>query len=175
MRFLLAVVAAQCLFAAAPNHKLVVISIGGLDARFLNEPVLRVKAPNIRKLMKEGASATVVGVAPSSSWPSHASIVTGVSPWQNGITVPDLPVKPGDQFFSASAIRVATLWDVASAAGFKTASVFWPSTAGARITFNFPEYWESKRNNAVPMEGVISKSAPGGIADRNLPRWRGVG
>jgi predicted AlkP superfamily pyrophosphatase or phosphodiesterase len=171
LRFLLAVVAAQCLVAAAPNHKLVVISIGGLDARFLNEPVLKVKAPNIRKLMKEGASATVVGVAPSASWPSHASLVTGVSPWQNGITVPDLPAKPGDQFFSSSAIRTATLWGVASAAGLKTASVFWPSTVGGQIAFDLPEYWETRRNNAVPMEGVISKSSPPGIGDRIAKRF----
>jgi len=166
LRFLLAVLAAQCLFAAPPTHKLVVISIGGLDARFLNEPVLKVKAPNIRKLMKEGASATVVGVAPSTSWPSQASLVTGVSPWQNGITVPDLPAKPGDRFFSSSAIRTETLWDAASAAGLKTASVYWPSTAGARIAFDLPVYWETRRNNAVPMEGVIGKATPPGIADR---------
>ena len=165
LRFLLAVVAAQCLFAASPNHKLVVISIGGLDARLLNEPVLKVKAPNIRKLMKEGASATVVGVAPSSSWPSHASIVTGVSPWQNGITFPELPAKPGDQFFLSSAIRTPTLWDVASAAGLKTASVYWPSTVGGHIAFDLPVYWETRRNNAVPMEGVFLKSNPPGIPD----------
>ena len=138
MRFLLAVLAAQCLVAATPNHKLVVISIGGLDARFLNEPALKVKAPNIRKLMKEGASATVVGVAPSASWPSLASIVTGVSPWQNGITVPNLPATPGDQFFSSSSIRTLTLWDAASAAGFKTASVYWPSTVSGHLAFDLP-------------------------------------
>ncbi len=166
LRFLLAVVAAQCLLAAAPNHKLVVISIGGLDARFLNDPILKVKAPNIRKLMKDGASATVVGVAPSSSWPSHASLVTGVSPWQNGITAADLPAKPGDQFFSSSTIRTAPLWDVASAGGLKTASVFWPSTAGARIPFDLPDYWETRRNNAVRMEEVFAKSNPPGLADR---------
>lgn len=143
-----------------------VISIDGLDARFLSEPQLHVKAPNIRNLMKQGASATVIGVVPPGTWPANASIVTGVSPWQNGITVDDLPPRPGDRFFEASDIRTATLWAAATKAGLKVATVFWPSTLGANVAFDFPEYWETRQGNAVPFEPIATRSTPPGIAAR---------
>jgi predicted AlkP superfamily pyrophosphatase or phosphodiesterase len=154
------------ILAAQPPHKLLVISIDGLDARFLNDPALRVKAPNIRKLLKDGASATVIGVVPSDSWPSHASIVTGVSPWQNGITVDNLPAKPGDAFFSATALKTPPLWDLASKAGLRVATVYWPSTLGAHVAFDFPEYWQNRQGNAVPFDAIAAKCTPPGIADR---------
>jgi hypothetical protein len=56
-RFHLAVLALPFLLFAQParkagSHKLVVISVAGLDARFLTEPATRVKIPNIRKLIR---------------------------------------------------------------------------------------------------------------------------
>jgi hypothetical protein len=41
---------------------MVVISIDGFDARFLNDPSLHVKIPNIRALVRKGTSASVVGI-----------------------------------------------------------------------------------------------------------------
>jgi predicted AlkP superfamily pyrophosphatase or phosphodiesterase len=145
-------------FAGAASHrKLLVISIDGMDARFLNDPALRVKAPNLRKLMKDGASATVVGVAPSETWPAHASIVTGVSPWQNGIVAND---------FSASAFKTETLWDAAGKAGMKVATVYWPSTIGAGVAYDFPEYWQAHKGNAVPLDPIEQKATPAGLGAR---------
>jgi len=64
--------------------------------------------------MKQGASATVIGVAPSDTWSASASIVTGVSPWQNGITVDTLPSQPGERFFEAADMKsTAILWGLA--------------------------------------------------------------
>jgi predicted AlkP superfamily pyrophosphatase or phosphodiesterase len=166
LRFLLAALVWPALLAAQSPHKLLVISIDGLDARFLNEPALKVKAPNIRALMRNGASATVVGVVPSDTWPSHASLVTGVSPWQNGITVDTLPSKPGDHFFSVAALRTPPLWNLATQAGLKVSTVFWPSTLGAHVAFNFPEYWELRQGNAVPLDAIAARTTPPGIADR---------
>jgi hypothetical protein len=45
-----------------PPHKLVVIAIDGFDARFLNDPSLHVKIPNIRALARKGVSASVMGI-----------------------------------------------------------------------------------------------------------------
>ncbi|HWE05220.1 MAG TPA: alkaline phosphatase family protein [Rhizomicrobium sp.] len=165
-RLLLAAVILPALLAAQTPHKLLVISIGGLDARFLNDPALKVKAPNLRRLMKEGASATVVGVVPSDTWPSHASLVTGVSPWQNGITAEGLPERPGDAFFSVDAVKAPTLWSAAVNGRLKVATVYWPSTLGAHVDWNFPEYWETRRDNAVPLADVGAKSFPAGLTDR---------
>jgi len=165
LRFLLAALALPALLAAQPSHhKLLLISIDGLDARFLSEPQLHVKAPNIRNLMKQGASATVIGVAPSDTWPASASIVTGVSPWQNGITVDTLPSQPGERFFEAADIKTTPLWDAATKAGLKVGTVFWPSTLGARIAFDFPEYWDTRQGDAVPFEPIAARSTPPGLA-----------
>lgn len=136
-----------------------------MDARFLNDPALRVKVPNIRKLMKDGASATVVGVAPSDTWPAHASLVTGVSPWQNGI--PSAAAGDNDErYFAASAFRTETLWDAAGRAGRKVATICWPSTLGAAVAFDFPEYWQSRKGYALPSEPIDQRATPTGIAAR---------
>ncbi|MDE3198033.1 MAG: alkaline phosphatase family protein [Acidobacteriota bacterium] len=172
LRFLLAALALPALLAfqkpaaQQPRRKLLVISMDGLDARFLSEPQLHVKAPNIRALMKSGASATVVGVVPSDTWPAHAAMVTGVSPWQNGITAADLPASPGDRFFAASDIRTTTLWDAASKAGLTVATVFWPSTLGAKVAFDFPAYWVSRQGNEAPFPPIAAHSTPAGITDK---------
>lgn len=131
-----------------------VISVDGLDARFLDQPALRVKAPNIRKLMREGASASVIGVVPSETWPAHTSLVTGVSPWQHGVLGNDEP---------ASVLKAPALWDVAAAKGLKTAAVYWPGTLGARIAFNLPEIRESRRGEAISFDAISQKSTPSGL------------
>jgi len=151
--------------AARGSRRLIVISIDGWDARFLNDPNLKVKAPNIRGLMKDGASATVVGVAPSDTWPAHASIVTGVSPWQNGI-VANVADNAGEPAFLASALRTEALWDASTHAGLKTATVYWPSTLGAAVAFDFPEYWQDRHGNAVPLDPISRKATPMAIGDR---------
>jgi predicted AlkP superfamily pyrophosphatase or phosphodiesterase len=146
-------------------HKLLVISIDGMDARFLSEPALHLKVPNMRRLMKEGASATVVGVAPSETWPAHASLVTGVSPWQSGILS---NVGPGanDRYFAASAFKTETLWDAAGKSGRKVGTIYWPSTLGANVAFDFPEYWQARKGNAVPLDPIVQKATPNGIGAR---------
>ncbi|MDQ1474395.1 MAG: hypothetical protein QOJ99_5875 [Bryobacterales bacterium] len=154
LRLFFAALAIPALLAVQNSHKLVVISIDGLDARFLSEPALRVKAPNLRRLMREGASATVIGVAPSETWPAHASLVTGVSPWQHGILENDRP---------ASALKTLALWDAATANGLKAATVYWPGTLGAKIAFDLPELQETHKGNAVSFDSIAQKSAPAGL------------
>lgn len=161
LRFILAALALPAMLAAQAPHKLVVISIDGLDERFLSNPALHVKAPNIRRMMRKGAAASgVIGVAPSDSWPSHAALATGTAPWRNGITANYQPNGPAEAFVSASAIRTQTLWDAASAAGLKTATVYWPSTLGAHCSFDFPEYWETRQGNAIDFEPIASRAQP---------------
>jgi predicted AlkP superfamily phosphohydrolase/phosphomutase len=72
-RLLFAALALPLLHAAQAHGQLLVVSIDGLDARFLNDPALRVKVPNIRRLMREGANAAVIGVAPPETRPSAAA------------------------------------------------------------------------------------------------------
>ena len=130
------------------------ISIDGLDARFLSDPALRVKAPNIRRLMREGASATVIGVAPSETWPANVSMVTGVSPWQHGIVTNDPAAK----------LKTAALWDAANARGLRVATICWPDTQDINVAFDFPALPQPVRGRAMEFETIVQRSSPSGIA-----------
>jgi hypothetical protein len=129
-------------------RKLVVICISGLDQRLLMEPASRVKIPNIRKMMRLGTAAGVVGVAPSDTWPSDVALLTGISP------------------SAANAAKQTPLWAAASNAGLKTAAVYWPGTGNAEIAFNFPAIREPRKGQNTPFDEVAQKASPVGLADR---------
>jgi hypothetical protein len=135
---------------SAPPVSLLVVSIDGLRPDYVLEAErYHASVPNLRRLMAEGAFATgVAGVLPTVTYPSHTTIVTGVSPARHGI-VANAPFDPLGRnldgwFWYAEDIKVETLWDAAAKAGMVTSSVEWPATAGARITYNLPQYWRGK-------------------------------
>ena len=140
---------------------LVVISIDGLDNRYLRDAdKVGVKIPAIRRLMAEGAWANgVVGVMPSVTFPSHTTMVTGVHPHQHGI----IANKDGKnvRFWYTRQIKVPVLWDVVKAAGLKTGAVDWPVTVGANIDFNFPEKFLGGDVGGMEMEAHEDVSTPG--------------
>ena len=92
--------------------------------------------------------------------------MTGVSPWQNGIVSNSTPEKADDRYFSASALKTLSLWDAVTTAGMKAATIYWPVTLGANDAVNFPEYWESRKGNAIAFETIADKSTPPGEVDR---------
>jgi len=65
----------------------VLISIDGLKPDYVLEADKHgLKIPNLRRLVKEGAFATTVtGNMPTVTYPSHTTMVTGVSPSKHGI------------------------------------------------------------------------------------------
>src|SRR5687767_2376795 len=65
----------------------VLISIDGLHPDYVTQADrLGLTIPNLRQLMRDGAHATgVQGVIPTVTYPSHATLVTGVSPAKHGI------------------------------------------------------------------------------------------
>jgi predicted AlkP superfamily pyrophosphatase or phosphodiesterase len=132
-----------------------VIDIDGLDARFLDNPTLRVKIPNLRKLARNGVVVTVNGVAPSDSWSAAVSLVTGTTPAVHGIRADGV-----------SGVKSETLWEAAEKAGLKTALVDWPATSVMDAPFVFPGHAETRAARTVPFDDVASKSAPQGLADR---------
>src|SRR5262245_20016537 len=148
---------------------LVMISIDGLRPDYVTAADTRgAKIPNLRRFYTEGAFANgVVGVIPTTTYPSHTTLVTGVWPAKHGIfanTVFD-PLRKNQEgwYWYAEDIRVPTLWDAASRAGLVTASIQWPATVGARITWNIPEIWRA--NTAEDAKLVRAVSTPGLLQD----------
>lgn len=140
------------------------ISIDGLKPEYLLEADARgMKIPNLRALLARGAHASVVGVVPTVTYPSHTTLVTGVAPARHGIisntTFDPLNRNQGGWYWYASDIGVPTLWDAVMEAGGTTGNVHWPVTVGAHITWNLPQYWRT--GGADDRKLVRALSTPG--------------
>ena len=136
-----------------PTPLALMISIDGLRPDYLIAADRHgVKIPALRRFVQDGTYARVEGVIPTVTYPSHTTLVTGVSPAKHGIlsnTMFDpLRTGPATWYWYAEDIAVPTLWDAAARAGWTTASIQWPVTVGARVTWNIPDYWRSTADDA---------------------------
>ena len=146
---LLSLASWQIVGAQARGVPVVLISIDGLKPDYVLKADARgLKVPNLRRLAADGASSTGVrGVTPSVTYPSHTTLVTGVSPAEHGIinNSPFDPLATNDNgwYWYAEDIKVPTLWDAAAQAGLVTANVDWPVTVGARIRYSIVQFWRA--------------------------------
>lgn len=148
--------------AQEPPPLLVMISVDGLRPDYVTAAQGHgVKAPNLRRFLTEGAYAEgVQGVVPTVTYPSHTTLVTGVWPAKHGILANTTfdPLQKNSQgwYWYAEDIHVPTLWDAAAQAGRTTASVQWPVTVGARVTWNIPEFWRASTPDDAKLLRAVS-------------------
>lgn len=155
---------------AVASRKLIVVSIDGLDSRFFRDAErLHIKIPNLRRMAANGISADVVGLAPALTWASHAMIVTGVPPDVSGITGSGGPGKPEIHWWFDNDLKATPIWRAAAQRGLKTAAIYWPTTVGARVNFNCPEYWEGGAENANQFDQITANCTPG-LIDK-VAKW----
>jgi predicted AlkP superfamily pyrophosphatase or phosphodiesterase len=155
----LAVPAAQ----AAP-HKLLVVSVDGLDWRYLRDrDALGLKIPNIRRLLARSQVADgVTGVWPTITWPSHTTMLTGARPDQHGILANAAgPPDPALSYWSATKIRVPTLTQCLANSGRTIGAVNWPVTVDAEINWNLPEVYAKRLGDSSDMDTVDRFGTPG--------------
>jgi predicted AlkP superfamily pyrophosphatase or phosphodiesterase len=141
-------------FAAgsAVAASVLMISVDGLKPEYVLEADAHgLKIPFLRGMLREGAYARgVTGVWPTVTYPSHTTLLTGLSPAEHGI-YNNLEFDPKSTFANAwywyaQQIRVPTLWDAAHEAGLSTASIGWPVSVGAAaVDVLIPEYWRVAR------------------------------
>ncbi len=128
-------------------RRVVLISIDGLAAFYWDDPA--VKAPTLRALASRGVVAgRMETVFPSTTWPTHATLVTGVRPARHGVVANRVLNRAtgraedltGDPIYDAAdLLEVPTVYDVAHAAGIRTAAIDWPATRhAATLDFNLP-------------------------------------
>jgi predicted AlkP superfamily pyrophosphatase or phosphodiesterase len=149
VRRFLASLLALGLAAPVAATPVLLISIDGLrPADVLQAQQRGLKLPNLQAFMRQGAYAdTVRGVLPTLTYPSHTTLITGVSPDRHGIAG-NLTFDPYNKNaqgwdWYASDIKVPTLWDAAHAAGLSTANVHWPVSVGATVDWNLPQIWRT--------------------------------
>ena len=154
--------------------RVIIISIDGFAAFYWRDPAVRL--PVLRGLAERGVlAAGMETVFPSTTWPTHASLVTGVSPLAHGVVANHIlnrgTLQPedltGDPIYDAPALlRAQTVYDLAHRAGLRTAAIDWPATRNARtLDFNLPFFknqqvfetqtargvWEELRALGYPM------------------------
>jgi predicted AlkP superfamily pyrophosphatase or phosphodiesterase len=163
-------------YAQKPTKKerplVVLISIDGMKPEaVLDAAAHGLKVPNLTRMMHDGVFSTgVTGVLPTLTYPSHTTILTGVSPAKHGIysnTTFD-PLNKNEQgwYWYSEDIKVPTLWDAAHAAGLRTANVYWPVSVGAHIDDNLAQIWRTGQPDDLKLQRAVS--TPGLITELEI-------
>jgi predicted AlkP superfamily pyrophosphatase or phosphodiesterase len=155
----------------------VLISIDGLKPDYvLDADKYNLQIPNLRRLVKEGTFATnVTGIMPTVTYPSHTTMVTGVSPAKHGI-ITNSPFDPfaknqGGWNWYAEDIQVPTLWEVVGKNGMVSSSVDWPVTVGADIRFNIVQIWRASTPEDHKLLRVLSTKGLLDEAEKDLGEY----
>lgn len=129
------------------QKKVLLISIDGLRPEFYLSNTF--ETPALKALKNAGAWATSsMPVFPSVTYPNHTSLITGVYAGKHGVLSNSLfSWEKGPQdawYWEASHIKVPTIHSLAKKQGQKTASLRWPVTMFADVTYLVPEIFGMK-------------------------------
>jgi predicted AlkP superfamily pyrophosphatase or phosphodiesterase len=155
---------------AAKARRAVIISLDGLDVRYLQKSdEYGLKIPTLRRLMKDGVMAQVVGVYPSVTYPSHTTIATGATPLRHGIYGNEIFEPPdetqtGKWYWYARDIRTETLWQAAARSGLKTAMISWPVSIGEG-DYNLPEIFKIGGTREESFALIKANARPLGLVE----------
>ncbi|GAB3021585.1 ectonucleotide pyrophosphatase/phosphodiesterase [Niabella terrae] len=120
-------------------------------------------APELKKLVDEGAHArAVTSVFPAMTFPSHTTMVTGVTPQTHGIYYNTVftPAQTANRiYWNFKENKSLTLWEAARLKGLSTASLVWPVSADAPVDFNIPDI------GGMGTEVLEKYSKPDGVTD----------
>lgn len=151
------------------SPRVVFISIDGLKPQYhLKAEDYALKIPHLRGLMERGVWADgVIGVFPTMTYPSHATLMTGVTPAQHGIVSNRYFDPTGGAndawYWYADDIRVPTLVSAVQGSGKSVAAVAWPSTINSGAKFNVPDFWRPGARHASDRNLLRAVSSPPGI------------
>lgn len=177
MKRLLLLVLSALALAAQTRRPLLVISVDGVDQRYLKDASLKI--PTIRKLMREGeVTDGVIGVAPTVTWPSHTSMITGLRPADHGILGNRRPRNEGgDYYWTVDLLKgkTKTLWHATRAAGLKSAAITWPVTVDALIDYNLPEAFRRRNGGSMDYDRIAENSTPKDLPEKIRAKYPAFG
>jgi len=150
-----------------PCEHVVIVSIDGLRPAFYQDADM---APTLTSMAARGACAGAVeSVYPSSTYPAHATIVTGVRPATHGIHANTTWTEQGSTrnwYWTARDLRARTLWQAAREKGLKVAITYWPTTVGAQADWVLGEIWDPDGKDTV--RRLAAAATPGLLAELAL-------
>lgn len=168
--------AAAAASASEARHAVMVSVDGLMPAYYLRADELGLKVPNLRRLMRDGAYGRVTGVLPTVTYPSHTTLITGVTPRVHGIqsnTILDPEGRSNGAWnWYARSVQVPTLISAGRARWLTTASVSWPVSVGLGSDFNLPEFWRSGSEHASDLHLLDLISTAGLISAVSQGRGR---
>jgi predicted AlkP superfamily pyrophosphatase or phosphodiesterase len=135
--------------------------------------------PRLAGLAERGAVADrMTGVVPTNTFPSHASLVTGVAPERHGL-VNNVFEDPEKGVFRkqdiATWIEVEPLWSMLERAGLRTASFYWVGSEGAWPGGLAPSDWKpfsSRTKERTKVDGILEwLDRPAGTRPRLVTSW----
>jgi predicted AlkP superfamily pyrophosphatase or phosphodiesterase len=162
IRFLFALLAlvAAPLAAQTEQPLTILVSIDGFRADYLDRAVaLRLKA-----LANAGVRATMRPSFPSTTFPNHQTLVTGLRPDRHGIVANSMEdaARPGVTFTMANSdpfwwSQAEPIWTTAERAGVRTATMFWPGSNVAYDKIRPRDWWLYAKENteAQRVDAVI--------------------
>jgi predicted AlkP superfamily pyrophosphatase or phosphodiesterase len=165
--FLVLLLLGACAAAPAPGEPcehVVIVSVDGLRPGFYGDAET---APTLTSMAVSGARAGAVeSVYPSSTYPAHASIVTGVRPAKHGIHANTTWTEQGSSrnwYWAAKDLRARTIWEAAHEKGLKVAITYWPTTVGAQADWVLGEIWDPDGKDTI--RRLAAAATPGLLAE----------
>jgi predicted AlkP superfamily pyrophosphatase or phosphodiesterase len=152
IRLLLALFALVPSLALAQSRPVtILISIDGFRADYLARGI----TPNLSRIAAGGANAAMHPSFPSTTFPNHYTLVTGLRPDRHGIvsnTMEDAR-RPGETFTMATAdpfwwSEAEPIWTTAERAGVRTATMFWPGSNLAIDNIRPRDWWLYSKDNS---------------------------
>ncbi len=121
------IVATACGRAAADPPPVLVVGVDGAEWSVIERLWAEGRLPNLHRMADHGAALRLETIHHASPviW---TSIATGVRPQNHGITDFAVPTAGGDQPASSTLRRVPALWNMATAAGRRSAVLGWWAT-----------------------------------------------
>lgn len=166
--------------AAHTDRHVILISIDGLAAHYLDDP--KAHMPTLRALAAQGVRAKRMECSfPSVTWPNHTTLVTGVHPGRHGVIANNyydrekqesVPFIPDPLFDKDEIVKVPTVYDVAHQAGLKTAGVIWPASRNAStLDWQVPDVFEQKLFEGYGTPALLQELRELGIPFEKQMEW----
>ena len=141
--------------------RLLVISMDGFKPSYITD--FFASTPNLRSLMSSGISASRLNpVFPSSTFPNHFSLVTGLYPPSHGIVANRMYNASSDEYFDVRSTAIEShwwlgepVWCTAKKWGVSTAVLNWPGSSTV-IEGRLPDIW-APYNNSIPDNDRIDR------------------
>ena len=164
----------------ASDRIVVLISVDGLAHYYFDDP--KAEMPTIRQLAAEGARAEKMKCSmPTVTWPNHTTLVTGVNPGRHGVIGNSyfdrakgavVSLIPDPLFNKDEIVKTPTIYDVAKAAGLKTAAIIWPASRGAQtLDWTVPDVFTDELFQKYGTPSMLAEFKTAGIPYEKQGEW----